>query len=179
MKRKKPIPLMKYSVARPHITTGDAILWKGNSIISRLIRFWTPYSHASLVIRLKISEGLQERVFLVEALSTGLELRLLSKRLANYNGEAYWFHINTTEKQRLSILEFALTKCASGIKYDFGSLVKNMLGRVSMDAHRYFCSEFVFHTWKQANLVTPFLTVAPRPGDLPGLLAGVITKIKP
>ncbi len=174
----KAIPVMKYKTARPHIVTGDAILWKGNGIISRLIRLWTPYSHASLVVRLRVSEKLQERVFLVEALSTGLELRLLSKRLENYRGEAFWFHIDTTAEQKLSILEFALTKCASGIRYDFGSIIKNMLGRVSLDAHQYFCSEFVFHAWKQASLVSPHIAVAPRPGDLLGLLPGIITKIE-
>jgi hypothetical protein len=169
---------LPYKNIRNHVSTGDAILWKGNSLLARLIRLWTPFNHASLVLRFQRYDTLEQRVFLVEALETGLELRLLSKRLEHYDGEAFWFHIDMTEEQRTKILDFALTKCASGIPYDYESLFKNMLGRVSADAARYFCSEFVFDAWVNAGVTQyPPSGVAPRPGDIPKWVKGILTGI--
>ncbi len=174
------IPALPYSTARPHITTGDAILWKGNGVISRFIRFWTPFIRASLVVRLQEYDNLRERVSLVETLATGLELRLLSKRLAHYDGHAYWFHLESSQEQRIQMIEFALTNCASGIPYDYDSLVKNIFGRVSDDATRYFCSEFVYETWIKAGLVSAHPSgSAPRPGDIPKWVRGVLTELRP
>jgi uncharacterized protein YycO len=111
-------------------------------------------------------------------MATGLELRLLSKRLENYDGEAFWFHVEMTEDQRSQILDFALTNCASGIPYDYESLFKNMLGRVSADATRYFCSEFVFDAWVHAGVTSyPPSGSAPRPGDIPKWAKGILTQI--
>ncbi|SFM85060.1 YiiX/YebB-like N1pC/P60 family cysteine hydrolase [Thermodesulforhabdus norvegica] len=175
----KQIARLPYYTARPHIKTGDAILWKGNGLISRLIRLWTPFSHASLVLRFKRHDTLQDRVFLVEALTSGLELRLLSKRLEHYNGRAYWFHIDVDEKAESAIIDYALTMCASGIPYDYGSLIKNIFGRVSADATRFFCSEFVFNTWVEAGILSmPPSGKAPRPGDIPKWVRGILTELE-
>lgn len=171
-------PSIAYRSVRPHVVTGDAILWKGRSLVARMIRLWTPFNHASLVVRLQRYDTLEQRVFLVEALASGLELRLLSKRLENYDGEAFWFHVEMTEEQRSQILDFALTTCASGIPYDYESLFKNILGRVSADATKYFCSEFVFDAWVHAGVTYyPPSGSAPRPGDIPNWVKGVFMKI--
>ena len=145
--------------------SGDVVLWKGRGIISRLIRIWSEYSHASLVLRLKEFENLKDRRFLLEALSSGIELRLLSRRLEEYSGEAWWFPLKSIYDRtgvRQEIATWALKQV--GIKYDFDSLFRNALGRVSADAKQYFCSEFVYLAYKQAGLVKR--QKAPRPGDI-------------
>ena len=159
---------MTYEEMRPKIHTGHAIVWKGKGIISSLIMKWSPFSHASLVVRLNEYKELKRRVFLVEALAGGLEFRLLSERLKE-GGEAYWLPTDMTLKEMSKSREHALLECAKGIKYDYGSIFKNMFGRVSSDARQYFCSEFVWLNWVYAGYVRTDekILIAPRPGDLP------------
>lgn len=159
--------MTSYAALRPRLVSGCAILWRDDSLISRAIRLWSDYSHASLVLRLAVP-GLHERVFLVEALASGVELRLLSRRLADYTGEAWALAPpNLDATRQAAIARFALDVCADGCRYDYGSLLANMLGRVSMGARRYFCSEFVWAAWREAGIVQPEHDMAPRPGDLP------------
>lgn len=169
---------MKYEDIRPRIQTGDAILWKGKGLISSLIMKWSCYSHASLVVRLREYEGLKKRVFLVEALSGGLEFRLLSERVKEA-GDAFWLPVNMTVGEALKSREHALVECAKAVPYDYGSLFKNIFGRVSNDAQKYFCSEFVWLNWIQAGRIPSkkMRLHAPRPGDLPGLIEGIPVKI--
>lgn len=159
---------------RPKILTGDVILWKGSGIISKMIMHWTPYSHGSLCVVLDKYERFANRIFLVEALSTGLEFRLLSERLKSEpNSEAYWLSASMDEAQQGRAREFALTECAKAVRYDYGSIFRNIFARVSSDANSYFCSEFIFFAWAKAML--PGVSVSdpvPRPGDLAGLIGG-------
>lgn len=159
---------MKYKEARPRILTGDVILWKGKGIISSLIMKWSEYSHASLVVRLREYEELENRVFLVEALGSGLQFRLLSEKLGKGN-EAFWMSINMLPEQLEKSREHALMECAKGIPYDYGSIFKNIFGKVNNNAKEYFCSEFVWMNWLNAGYVLPEKQgfQAPRPGDLP------------
>lgn len=159
---------MKYKNIRSQMLTGHAIVWKGKGIISSLIMKWSPFSHASLIVRLREYKELKRRVFLVEALADGLEFRLLSERLKE-GGEAYWLPTDMTIGQMSKSREHALLECARGIPYDYGSLFKNIFGRVSSNARKYFCSEFVWLNWVYAGYVRTDekILVAPRPGDLP------------
>lgn len=170
---------MKYKDMRPRIQTGDAILWKGKGIISKLIMRWTSYSHASLVVRLREYEGLKKRVFLVEALNDGLELRLLSERMKEA-GEAFWLPVGMIVEEVLKSREHAMTECAKAVPYDYESLFKNIFGRVSNDAQKYFCSEFVWLNWIQSGRIPldKIKLSAPRPGDLPGLIDGIPIRIE-
>ena len=157
--------VVSYENVRDRMASGDVILWKGEGFISWLIRRFTDFSHASLVLRLKEFQGLRDRRFLVEALASGVELRLLSRRLRGYRGEAWWFPLKTDyQEKRAAIVAWALNQI--GKPYDYGSLFRNILGRVSEDAHAYFCSELVFSSFKHAGLVSG--SKAPRPGDIAG-----------
>jgi len=152
-----------YSRHREGINSGDVILWKGTGLISRLIRFFGGYSHASLVLRLDEFKGLTDRRFILEANATGIELRILSWRVQKYSGEAWWLplkeeYCGTREK----IVTWALDQV--GTPYDFHSLFKNIFGRVSADCTRYFCSEYIFLAYRTAGLVQG--KTAPRPGDI-------------
>lgn len=155
---------MKYLDARPLIQTGDAILWKGHGVVSKMIMWWTEFSHASLVVRLDKYEEFENRVFLVEAMSGGLEFRLLSERLKQ-DAEAYWLLTSMTKKQRNLSRKHALIECAKGKKYDFGSIVKNIVCEVNADARDYFCSEFVQFNWTDTRYIKP-MKKAVRPDGL-------------
>lgn len=153
--------LERYDHYRPQMETGDCILWSGNSPISRLIRWRTgDYSHASLVIRFWEYDA--DRVYVLEAMPTGIVLSALSERLRNYSGKAYWAGLKPDiEYLRYDAAQFALSQV--GTPYDYPNLIANALGRVSVDAQRWFCSEF----WYAA--ICRDGSTAPTPSDIPKL----------
>jgi hypothetical protein len=161
--------MIAYDAIRPRLATGCAVLWKGNGLLSRAIRLFSEFSHASLIVRLDAYQGLTDRVFLVEALATGLELRLLSERIKGYDGEVdIFFPRGLGQDQQNAVRDFALVQCAKAVPYAYGSLFANILGHVSEDAHKYFCSEFVWAAWLAARIVARRPDdFAPRPGDIP------------
>jgi len=83
-----------------------------------------------------------DRRYILEAWEGEFNMRLLSNRLKTYKGKSFWHPLNpeldpyrkTIEYNSLSLL---------GIKYDYESLFANMLGRVSMEAKKLFCSEAI------------------------------------
>lgn len=174
-------PIYGYPVLRPWLTTGAVILWQGRSLLSRAIRLFTPYSHASLVVR-GLDDLDRNRVFLVEALETGLELRLLSERVKGYNGRVFAFRpYGLTKSAQGRVKSFAIDQCARGIRYDYKGLLANIFGRVSEDARRYFCSEFAALALEQAGVYrsAPFLGFhAARPGDIPKWFVGETREIE-
>lgn len=154
-----------YLSKRPLMQTGDLLLWKSDTVLGKAIQWFSKsdVNHAGLVLRL--SEYDTERVFTLEALAGGIVLRVLSSRLAAHKGECYWcpLKLEYTIPYRQSLGREALLMV--GTKYDYGSLFKQALSRVSTNAEKLFCSEFVGLTWKRAGL--PVNTAkAPRPGDM-------------
>ena len=173
-----------YDERRSKIHTGDTILWKGAGILSKCIMKFTPFSHASLVVRFnqakEVGGKLQSRVFLVEALSAGLQFRLLSQRLLeDVNAQAFHLPARMTMTQIELSREHALIECGKNVRYDYGSLLKNITGRVSSDASAYFCSEFVWLNWIYSEVIDDSPTdKAPRPGDLPSVILGTPIRIR-
>lgn len=165
-----------YVLLRPQMSTGDAILWQGEGLISGAIRKFSKYSHASLVIQFR--KGNRKDVFLVEALPSGLELRHLSSRLKEYKGRAFLYHTRALPFQRDIMWKFAMDNCAKGMPYDYRGLLNNMFGRVSQDSKLFFCSEFVWEAWIRGNYVEA-TEKAPRPGDIPewDFFRGELTEI--
>lgn len=168
---------MDYCLIREGIKTGDVILWEGRGIVPRIIALYGGYSHASLVVRLEKYEGLKDRVFLVEAVSSGLEFRLLSKRLEEYKGKAWHYAVGLTPYMQDAARTVALNKCAEGVKYDFKSVFKNVFSRVSVNASLLFCSEVVWWVWEKIDFVAPG-SKAPRPGDIPKRVKGTLIEIE-
>ena len=165
---KRQNDLVFYLKQRPYIKTGDAILWSGTGVISRLIQFFSKgkFNHVSLVMRFPIDDqALRDRVFLLEALEMGIDLNTLSGRLKYYKGEAWHFPLKCSDEQRYKIREWALINCDE--KYDYGSLFRNIFGRVSLDAKRFFCSEYYIAACVYAGVIDT--TIAFRPADFPKL----------
>ena len=148
---------------REEIKTGDCIQWQSNSILGKLIRIFSPQiNHSSLALRLDY-KGLEDRRFLLEALEMGIDMNLLSMRLDDYDGKAWWYKLHSKfDSLREHIGAWALKRV--GTPYDYGSLFKNMMGRVSADANKFFCSEYVYLCYLEHRIVPRMK--APRPGDL-------------
>lgn len=153
-----------YNAIRPKMQTGDVILWRSESVLGSLIRLFSKarVNHASLVIR--FTEYDTDRVYVLEALATGIVLRALSERLENHKGQAWWYQaIDELDCRRKECGGIAL--CKVGTRYDYKSLFQQIAGHVSVDANRFFCSEYVRYCWDHAGV--PFSSqLAPQPGDL-------------
>jgi hypothetical protein len=169
---------LTYSELRPLLITGAIVLWKSPGIIPWLIRQWSEYSHASLIVRLDDYVELKDRVWLVEALAQGISLGILSKELEGYKGEAFVLIPELNIHQQSIIRQFALNECGERVDYDFFGLFANVFGRISFDVRKYICSEFCYQAMVECGQC-PVMNQAPRPGDLPIWVGGTLYKIKP
>jgi hypothetical protein len=107
-------------------------------------------------------DGCRKRRFILEANAQGIELNLLSKRLEKFNGSAYWSPLmKGFGGHREKILGWALDKV--GTEYDYKSLLKQLIGYVSVDCERLFCSEF-YQAAMEYEEIIPHLDYAVQPG---------------
>jgi hypothetical protein len=145
----KPNDLTAYNKIKDSMHTGDVVHFAGNDILGRTIRLFTPRSHTALVIRLKDYEGDEKRRFILEANGIhGISLQLLSKRLAEYNGRAWWQPLRPefeSARRYVGTKAFGLL----GTKYDYAGLFRSALGRVSESMSALFCSEFAWAVIRQ------------------------------
>jgi len=160
--------LTKYESIKGGMKTGDCLLWASSSCLGWLIRKFSKatVNHASLVVRPPDYQGLKDRRFQLEALENGIVLRTLSTRLKEFKGQVWWLplkDIYRAEPTLDRIGSWAFLQVGS--KYDYNSLFKQAIGRVSADARKFFCSEFWFLACQQAGV--PLTGKAPRPGDIP------------
>lgn len=139
----------KYPEIRSQIKSGDVITWEGKGPVSWLIRRWSHRSHASMCLDFADKNG-DSRRYIIEAWEGEFNMRLLSKRLEGYTGKAFWHQLNPAvfDKHRKSIEYNSLSLL--GTKYDYDSLFSNVLGRVSTDAKKLFCSEAICHIFLQS-----------------------------
>jgi hypothetical protein len=160
-----------YCLHQAEINTGDIVEFRGNSLVGRAIRWVTgkDRNHSALVIRMPFA-GCVERRFIVEAIATGLELHLLSSVLEKFDGAAWWSPLLATDEQRDSIAGWAMVQIAENRGYDYGSLFRQAVARVSLDGRRYFCSEFV-----QAAMIKA--AIVPEPTDGKALRPGEFDKL--
>ena len=156
-----------YSQYQSEINTGDIVEFRGNSLVGKMIRAITKKdrNHSALILRLPFSDCIERR-FIVEAVATGLELHLLSGVLEKLNGAAWWSPLQATAEQRDRVAGWAMVQLAENRGYDYGSLFRQAVARVSMDGRRYFCSEFVQAAMVQTKIVpVPQDGRALRPGE--------------
>ncbi len=164
--------LERYYKYRPRIETGDVIEMKSNTLIGGAIRLVTgkPVNHTAVAIRL--GQYYSTRVFVLEALEMGITLNLLSRRIAEFSGDVHWLPLKKEhELSRPLIGKEALWYV--GVRYDYLSIVKQLIGRVSADARRLFCSEHAYLSLLHAGLPVK-REKAPVPGEMVDL--GVFEK---
>lgn len=156
--------LSAYNAVKARIQTGDLLMWSSDSLIGKAIRWRTlsEFSHASLAIRLADYEGAEGRRFTTEALADGVVLNILSTRLAHYEGRAWWYPLDEQKCgiSRVQVGERALALI--GTPYDYQSILRLCLRRVSTEINKLFCSEY-------AAICYGLEGEAPTPADMPKL----------
>ncbi len=156
--------LSKYNEVKGLIQTGDLLMWSSEGVVGRAIRWRTlsEYSHASLAIRLADYEGAEGRRFTTEALADGVVLNILSARLAHYDGRCWWFPL---DEEKCRVKRAHVGECALsfiGTPYDYQSILRLCLKRVSTEMNKLFCSEYCAVCYGLDG-------DAPTPADLPNL----------
>jgi len=138
--------LIRYRESRDLMRTGDVLQWDSSSLLGNAIQFRKggDINHTGVIIRLQEFEGLERRVFTLEALENGVVLNLLSRRLESFSGHCYLLPLKSEyDPQRQGIGERALS-CV-GIPYDYPGIIKECFGNAQMDFGRLFCSETAWY----------------------------------
>lgn len=152
-----------YRFYRPQIWTGDLIEFRSRTLLGAAIRWVTkkPVNHTSQVMRYTNFDT--HRVYILEALAKGVYPNFLSRRIKDFKGEIYWLPL----KSEYDPLRAAVAREAHkyiGIGYDYRSLLKQAVSRVSSEASRFFCSEYCYQTAVDAGLPVE-AEHAPWPGE--------------
>ena len=163
--------LERYLEIRHLIDTGDLLEWRSRSILGWTIRAFTgrDVNHSSLCVRMPYGYD-EPRRFLIEADSTGLEFRLISRQLERFDGVVWWYQLSRRyDHLRDAIGRWAFDCLATNPGYDYLGLFAQAFGRVSLDARRYFCSEFYDLMLANHGIARPDPRGARRPGDFEDL----------
>jgi hypothetical protein len=158
--------LSQYDGLRSLIKTGDLVEFASNGVVGRSIMAVTgkPVSHSALVVRLPYQNS--PRRYIVEAVRTGLEFQLLSDVLQHYDGKVIWYGLKKEYNDKRDLIgEWAFQELSQHKSYDFGGVVAQLWGRVSIDSRKYFCSEFIDDAYIACGLVSPDPKGARVPGD--------------
>lgn len=157
-----------YLAHRDDIKSGDLIEWQSKTALGWTIRKFTgrEVNHTSLLVRPGQFSTLRDRRFLLEALEGGITPTLLTERLRHFKGTVWWLPlVPRYDRMRQTIAEFAIdVMCRDRPAYDYPSLFGQIFGRVSLDAQRYFCSEWCQFIWCCTGVLR-YLPAAVRPGE--------------
>lgn len=157
--------LHEYDRYRGLIDSGDMLEFCASTFLGGAIRLFTGknVNHTAFVISLDNYLGMSEHhKFILEANADGIELGLLSRVLENFDGKVYLSRLKPEYNHlRLEMARWAVMQ--TGIGYDYGSLFKNMVSKVSADARKMFCSEFYYLALKHVGIVKG--NKSPRPGE--------------
>jgi len=156
----------QYEEIRPLLQTGDKVLFAGKGLVSLVIRIVSrgPYSHIGMIVKLA------GRLFVLESTSLrkgvkGVQLSLLSTRLAAYDGKVWIRRLYGIERVGLIVntkeTVDELTECFlrehRGKEYErslFELALAALPGRNKTDLSSLFCSELVAE-WDIAAGVLP------------------------
>lgn len=151
-----------YLKNRHLMDTGDILQWHSKTAIGWIIRKFTKseFNHTSIVVR---PYG---RIMILEALENGVHDKPVSDRFKTFKGDVYWCKL----KPEFDIYRRSIGYNAYGLigtEYDFGSLFKQAIMRVSAEANKLFCSETAYIAIKRSSLPIPNdPKYAPRPSDI-------------
>jgi len=139
--------LSLYDKERTRLKTGDAILWRSETLLGTIIQRFSnsKLNHVSIVM--VFSEYAPDRVYVLEALETGTVLKPLSDRLSSHKGEAWGYLMAPAlDGLRDDMGRFALAH--AGRPYDYRGLLENIKGRVNGDDRALFCSEYWWRAFR-------------------------------
>jgi hypothetical protein len=158
--------LSQYDGLRSIIKTGDLVEFASNKIVGQTIMKVTgkTVSHSALVVRLPYNNS--PRRYIIEAIRTGVEFQLLSDVLQHYDGRVIWYGLKPEYDDRRDLIgEWAFQELSQHKQYDFGGVLAQLWGRVSLDSRKYFCSELIDHAYISCGLIEPDPKGARVPGD--------------
>jgi hypothetical protein len=158
--------LSQYDNLRPLIKTGDLVEFASNGIIGKAIMAVThkSVSHSSLVVRLPYKDS--PRRYVIEAIRTGVEFQLLSDVLQKYQGRVIWYGLKKEyDDKRDAIGEWAFNELSQHKSYDFGGVIAQLWGKVSLDSKKYYCSELIDAAYQAVGIIQPDPKGARVPGD--------------
>jgi hypothetical protein len=153
--------LSKYEAVRDGMQTGDMLGWHSNSALGASIRLLTrkerrqyeidsgiDLNHISGVIRIPTYET-GDRRFISESLEHGPQLSLLSKRLQEFAGMVWWYHVIASDEERACWGSNALDCTAKGTPYGYWDILKYAIfGPPEIDlADGLYCSEEWLYNW--------------------------------
>jgi len=155
MNGKKDLSL--YFAVRSGIRTGDPVQFSSSTLVGLAIRWWTKsdVNHTAMAIRFRDFEEKIDRVFIIEAMEHGLQLRSLSERLSAHKGKAWWLPLRDEfdNDLRRAIGACALGYLGKGVKYDYqGCILGNLINRAKKDDTKLFCSEALYRYIEDAVL---------------------------
>jgi len=153
--------LTMYNAVKDQMKTGDPIQWNSSSLLGSTIRMATrkrrrpleidlgiDVNHTSGVLRIPLYEGAEERRYLPESLENGPSLNLLSNRLEEFDGEAWWYPIVASPEERIKWGENALDCIGCSIKYGYDDVLGFWWEQPDINpANGLFCSEFWMYCW--------------------------------
>jgi len=163
-----------YSSVRGKIKNADILLYKGQGIISWLIKLVTrsPYSHAGLAV------WWYDRLMVMEAVGKGVVVTPLSINVAHYDGGVEWYQYkdDIPDVDRVKMVHFAQQQL--GKKYAIWKMVSILFYRLfqwNVDKRdqlyrtkRLFCSYYVSEVYDsigrklKVNVSDRFMS----PGDI-------------
>ena len=171
-----------YNQNAPLMDTGDSLLYVGHQFISEVIQWWVKSwllgkgekdrlvaNHGNLVLRLREFEGKTDRRWVLDARASGAYPVLLSDYLSTYDGSCFWFPLKDQYGPMRTEIGCKAMELA-GKPYDFAGLIKNAVGRVSVNMREVFCTESIFISYRDGGHIVAGDKV-PRPDQLP-FLAG-------
>jgi hypothetical protein len=148
---------LDYAEVRENIKDGDIVLFRGKSLLSRIIYLFTrsPYSHAGIVA------WWDQRLMVLEAVGAGVIASRLSIVVKKYDGNAELWTANADDIDRAEIV--AAAKVMLGKRYSKWKLLGNL--RVVLFGPRqgdetdpdippeeYVCSEYVSRAWRAGGV---------------------------
>jgi hypothetical protein len=156
-----------YEYARNNIKDGDLLLFSGNHIISKLIKFFTgsDISHAAIAMWHRTEGETEDQLWVIESTLTGIRLVNLSTAIGEKPySRVYWLHM----KQSSGVVcEAVVNKALSmvGGRYPgyyqlfvlaFG-LIRTLrmwrTGTADVDPDAYHCAEYVALCLQSGGLV--------------------------
>ena len=160
----------EYSEVREQMKPGDMIAFGGKGLVSRVIKFFTrsEVSHVGVVARID-EHG---RVMVMESTSlngfSGVQLSRLSRRVAEYNGDVWWYPLNDSARKDLKLTRFwnYLWK-QDGKKYDKWQAIASAIPIYAKESeNRMFCSELVYGAYEAGGIIRDVNSSELTPEDL-------------
>lgn len=167
-----------YHEIREQIKDGDVIAFGGKGQLSGIIKLFTlsTVSHVGVVMRSKvISEGILITTNeIIESTTldgfSGVTINKLSKRLKDYDGEAWWLPLNNNLRLQADMKVFYQWLKEQNRKcYDTEQAIGSafdILWNNKEDFDRFFCSELVAAALEKAGVIKNINASEVLPRDL-------------